>query len=219
MSNHKQEHQRRRQIVVLGISLARGITAVVLGAILIFNPNRSQVFLMNLMGFFWLTSGIALIRPSKNEVAYGKRTSLIMGLVGIVTGLLVVTRQVTRQWVPEIAVVELLGAAILLTGVLHMLGQFRIGGLIRRKQIGRRRSILSFLLGFLEIILGLLLIWSPLAYGPVAYWTATIWSLIFGGLVIGDALIQRFGKPEVTEVSTQPDRPKTAPEINKASKQ
>jgi hypothetical protein len=98
-----------------------------------------------------------------------------------------------------------LGAVIVLTGVLHMLGQFRIGGLIRRGLIGRRRSILSFLLGFLEIILGLTLIWSPLEHGRITYSTATVWALIFGGLVIGDALVQRFGQPEETRSPIRPD--------------
>jgi hypothetical protein len=63
-----------------------------------------------------------------------------------------------------------------------------------------------------EIVLGLVLILSPLEHGPIAYWTATLWSLIFGGLVISDALMQRFGKPKETDVPTQPDPPKSVPD-------
>jgi uncharacterized membrane protein HdeD (DUF308 family) len=91
--------------------------------------------------------------------------------------------------VPEIAVVELLGAVILLTGVLHMTGQFRIGGITRR-----RRTTLHFLLGLFEVVLGAMLMWSPLELGPITYWAATIWALMFGVLFIGDALSQIFSK-------------------------
>ena len=58
----------------------------------------------------------------------GKRVSWGLALIGSLTGLLVVSRNMTRRWVPEIAVVELLSVVILLTGVLHMIGGFRLGG-------------------------------------------------------------------------------------------
>lgn len=198
MSNQKQGGQNRSfQIFALGFALYRGVLAIALGIILIFSPDRSQNLLMNLMGFFWLSSGFALIRK---EQIFGQRKSWAIGLVAFFTGLLVVFRNLTRHWVPEIAVIELLGVVILLTGVLHMMGVFRLGGVLKR-----RHETLHFLLGLFEIVLGLVLILSPLERGPITYWTATIWALIFGGLVLGDILFKRPRQPDETESSTRQD--------------
>lgn len=193
--------------LALWMALYRGVLAIALGVVLIFYPNKTQVLLINLMGFFWLSSGFALIRRPDTERVVGKWTSLIMGLIGILTGLLVVSRNITRHWVPEVAVVELLGAVILITGALHMLGEFRLGHVLKR-----RHETLHFLLGLFELVLGLMLVLSPLEHGPITYWVATFWALIFGSLVIGDALVQRLGKPKVAEASTQREPPKPGPE-------
>ena len=197
MSDKQPSKHRRSEIIVFLIALYRGVLAIVLGIVLIFSPTRSQSMLFNVMGFFWLSSGFALIRRPDTKRVLGNRMSWVLGLVAIFTGLLVVTRNITRRWVPEIAVFELLGAVILFTGVLHMLGEFRLGGVIKR-----RHETLHFLLGLFEVVLGLILILSPLEHGPVIYWMATIWALAFGTLVIGDALAQRGRKSPETEGPT-----------------
>ena len=194
MSDKQPSKHRRGQIIVFLIALYRGVLAIVLGIVLIFSPTKSQSMLFNIMGFFWLSSGFALIRRPDTKRVLGNRMSWVLGLVGTVAGLLVVTRNITRQWVPEIAVFELLGAVILFTGVLHMLGEVRLGGVVKR-----RHETLQFLLGLFEVVLGLILILSPLERGPVIYWMATIWALAFGTLVIGDALAQRGRKSPETE--------------------
>lgn len=192
MSNEQSEQSKQSghsNIIVFLVTLFRGIMAIALGIILIFDPDRSRVMLVNLMGFFWLTSGIALIRRPDTVRILGKRTAMIVGVVGILTGLLVVTRGVSRQWVPEIVVAEILGVVILLTGVLHMFGQFRVGRILRG-----RHETLNFILGLFEFVFGLMLVLSPLDHGPLTYLVATIWALTFGFLIIGDALVQRFKK-------------------------
>jgi uncharacterized membrane protein HdeD (DUF308 family) len=209
MSRDQHGKQGRGELIAFGMALYRGIVAIALGIVLIFDPTRSQPLLVNLMGFFWLSTGFALIRRPGPERVLGKRMSWVVGLVGVLTGLLVVSRKVTQRWVPEIAVIELGGTVILLTGLLHMISPFRHRGAIRR-----RRLILHFLLGLLEFVFGLMLLLSPLEYGPVIYWTATIWGLIFGTLVIGDALSQRFGKPKEAIAPAQPDSPTSVPETN-----
>jgi len=211
MSNQRHEHQRRRQTVVFVISLVRGIMAIVLGIILIFAPNRSVAMLFNLMGIFWITSGLFLLHHPELRRLMGKRVSWGLGLAAVLTGLLMVSRTITWRWVPEIVVIELLGAVILLTGVLHMLGEFRVGRVFKR-----RHETLQFLLGLFEIVGGLLLLLSPLEQGPITYWTATIWALIFGSLVISDALAQRFGQPKETDAPTQPDPAKSGPETRES---
>ena len=72
---------------------------------------------------------------------------------------------------------------ILLTGILHLMGEFRIARFIK----GKRTTAQKFLAVF-EIVLGGLLIYSPLDRSPVVYWIATAWALIGGSLIIADAI-------------------------------
>ena len=110
------------------VAILRGTFAILLGVVLLINPDKSRVLLVNFMGAFWLTSGLLLLRHDSEEVfqALGKRTSLIIGLVGIFVGLLVVTRRISEQWVDRALLVQLLGIVILLTGVLHVVAEVRI---------------------------------------------------------------------------------------------
>jgi uncharacterized membrane protein HdeD (DUF308 family) len=134
-------------------------------------------------------SGIALVRRTHavfgqdTERVFGSRLSRVIGLVAILTGLLVVTRSLTGRWFDEGLLFQLLGAVILLTGVLHLLGEFRVGRAIK---LGRTTA--QKVLAVFEIVLGSLLLISPLERGPIVYWTATVWALVGGAVILGDAL-------------------------------
>ena len=171
------------------IAIFRGITAVFLGIVLFINPDKSRVLLGNFMGLFWLTSGFLLLHKDADRAfkAIGKRTSIVLSVVAIVTGLLVVTRRFTEPWVGRGYLVQGLGLVILLTGVLHVIGELR-AGLLR----GSGTTIAHFALGIFEIIMGGMLFLSPLSFSPFMYLVATIWALVGGGLIIGTAVYDRY---------------------------
>ncbi|GAG49764.1 unnamed protein product, partial [marine sediment metagenome] len=121
----------------------------------------------------------------QENTVLGKRISIILGVVAILAGLLVISRVFTRQVLPEGVVIQVLGVVILLTGILHLLGEFRIGRYIKQKRTTAQKFLAVF-----EILLGALLIYSPLELSPVVYWAATAWALIGGGLIISDAIYQ-----------------------------
>lgn len=190
--------------VAFGIAVIRGISTISIGLLLIFYPEKSRVILGNMMGFFWLISGVALLRRSKNDSLVqmvGSRTTRIIAIVGVLAGLLVVTRSFSRQVVPEGTLIVLLGTVIMLTGVMHVMSEIRIGGVTKSRHRG-----LHFLLGIFEIVFGLTLVLSPLDRSPASYWIATIWALIFGVLVIGDAISQRAqAQKEAKPMSSESD--------------
>ena len=143
---NKGKQDRKRSIAFL-ISMLRGFFAILLGLILIFNSEKTGVMLLNFMGLFWVTSGIILIRGKnvafgdQTDRVLGKRMSLALSLVAILTGLLVISRSLTRNWVGETVFFELLGAVIVLTGVLHLFGEFRIGRVIKHKRTMAPKNI------------------------------------------------------------------------------
>jgi len=143
-----------------------------------------------MMGLFWLITGIALLSRSQNDAMIqmvGNARTRIIAIVGVVAGLLVVTRGLTRQLVPEGTFIVLLGVVILLTGLVHLTANASSYG----RAVGQKHRWLSILLGAFEMGLGLTLIIYPLDRSPLTYWFATIWALIFGTMVIIDAVAKR----------------------------
>jgi len=189
MDEDTKTKQNRKQTIAFWIAILRGLLAIILGILLIFNPEKSQFFLFNMMGLFWLANGIILLRHAhpvfgrQEDRVLGKRMSLILGVVAILAGLLVISRIFTRQVLPEGLVIQVLGVVILLTGILHLLGEYRIGRYIKQKRTTAQKFLAVF-----EILLGGLLIYSPLDRSPIVYWIATAWALIGGGLIIADAI-------------------------------
>ena len=98
MSDEKQDDHSRGRSIGFWIALLRGVFAIAFGLVLIFNPEKTRAILVNFMGFFWLTGGIILLRHThavfrdQTDRVLGKRTALVMGLVGILSGLLIISR-------------------------------------------------------------------------------------------------------------------------------
>jgi uncharacterized membrane protein HdeD (DUF308 family) len=167
------------------ITLVRGIFAISLGLALLVQPDKTRPMLVNFMGFYWLASGIVSIRWGIS----GQRPrvlAVLAGVVGVLAGLVTVTRRLMFRFLEELIVVYLLGGVILLTGVVHMAGGFR-----EEPGADRQWSCFSFLLGVFEVVLGGLLLVSPLELGPAVLWAAGFWALLGGLILIRDARRQR----------------------------
>jgi uncharacterized membrane protein HdeD (DUF308 family) len=167
----------------LGITVLRGLLLLALGLSLLLIPDRTYRMLFNAMGVFWLMTGIVLIRREAH--ARGNRLLLVAAICGVLAGLLVLGRDLSRQWLAEPWVKGLLGGAILLSGVLHILAQSRFGW-----QALRGRPLVNALLGLVEIVLGVLLIVTPTGREQIVFNIAIIWSLLAGGLLLVGTILQ-----------------------------
>jgi len=169
--------------LIFWITLIRGILVVVLGLSLLFIPDKTRAMLFNFMGFFWIMTGIVSVRQELHKS--GNRWVMAAGILGVFAGIAVVTRDVTRLYLAENLVAASLGAIILLSGFMHVLGGFEIGG----KSMGGRTK-LSILLGVFEIFLGIVLIFSQGRASPTLYAVAIIWAFIGGVVLLRDAYKQ-----------------------------
>jgi uncharacterized membrane protein HdeD (DUF308 family) len=165
--------------------LYRGVLSIVLGLVLIFDPNKSEPKLIYIMGMFWLAGGISLLRQDPDS-KISKRLSRLISVVGIVTGLLVVVRYFSNSVfglhiVSDPAVDIVLGAVILLTGISHFYAELELGGK------GNRR-FLHYLLAVFEIMLGLQLLVLPMVDHLFVRQTVTVWALLGGILFISTAI-------------------------------
>lgn len=170
-------------------SLYRGVLAIVLGLVLIFDPDKTEPKLTNIMGMFWLTSGIALLQYDPTG-KMGRRLSKLVGGVGIITGAIVVVRYYSGRylgvhWLNDSFAAALLGTVILLTGIMHLLAKWESGVAFFS------REGLHYLLAGFEIVLGVQLLLLPLVNHLHIRQTGSIWALIGGMLFITTAIYER----------------------------
>ena len=170
--------------VMFWVTFMRGILAMTLGMALLIQPDKVRSFLITSMGIFWLVGGVMSIRWGLS----GKRTRglpLLAGVVGVLAGITAISRRFLQldSLVSETLIITILGVAILLTGVMHLIGGFRTG-----EDASRQWSWMSFILGLFEFVLGGALIMEPLDQGLVIYFGASIWAMLGGLILIVDAL-------------------------------
>jgi uncharacterized membrane protein HdeD (DUF308 family) len=128
-------------------------------------PGATVVVLVTFLGFYWLFTGVmALVRVFVDR-SVPWIWSLLVGIVGILAGLLVLRHPLLAALTVPTTIVIILGVQGLIMGVLDIIGSFQGGG------------ARSFLLGAINIVIGALLLGSPLI-------AALSLPLVFGVLLL-----------------------------------
>ena len=110
-----------------------------------------MVALTTLLGFYWLIMGVLALVQVFVDRSTPWIWSLLSGIVGILAGLFVLRHPlIAALTVPTILVI-ILGVQGLVMGVIEIIGGFKGGG------VG------SFVLGAVNVLVGLLLLGSPVA--------------------------------------------------------
>jgi uncharacterized membrane protein HdeD (DUF308 family) len=133
------------------VFLLEGIAALIFGALLLTNPAATLVALAVFLGFYLLFVGVLeLVRVfvDRSQPWYW---SLIIGILGIVGGIIVLNHPGLAALALPATIVVYLGITSLIMGVVGIIGGFSGGG------FG------SFLLGIASVLIGLLLLGSPMA--------------------------------------------------------
>jgi len=170
---------------LLTITLVRGVLAILLGLALIAYPDKARPMLANFMGLFLLVSGIMGLRWS----VHGERPrplAMVIGAIATLAGALVLVRNLVRSLLPELTVILFLGGSAVLMGIIHL-----TEGMPNVREGRLERSWFSVLLGVFEVVLGALVLYTPLDAGPGVYWAATIWSLAGALWLFSQALVIR----------------------------
>jgi uncharacterized membrane protein HdeD (DUF308 family) len=161
-----------RQSSIWWFFLLEGVAGIILGLLLITDPGATIVALVTFLGFYWLIMGIlALVRIFVDQ-SVPWIWSLLIAIVGILAGIVVLRHPMLAALTVPTVIVIVLGVQGLIMGVLELIGGFTGGG------IG------SFIMGVLYVLVGLLLLGSPIA-------AALAVPLVFGALLLvqGVALV------------------------------
>ena len=140
-----------QQSNVWWVFLLQGLAGILLGVMLITAPGATLVVLSTFLGVYWLITGVlALVRVFADR-SVPWLWSLLVGIVGILAGIFVVRHPLLAALTVPTALVIILGVQGLVMGVLEIIGGCKGGGLG------------SFVLGVINVLVGLLLLGSLVA--------------------------------------------------------
>lgn len=153
--------------------LLEGIIAIIIGLFLIYSPAVTTIFLLQILGIFWLIGGILSVLGAL--VFSGNRLlKLLSGILSIIAGILILMYPLISPFVVLTLFVVFIGVWVIITGALKLIWGLKGGGW----GMG--------ILGVLIIILGILLLSNSFAGALFLPWIFGFF-LIIGGIggVIG----------------------------------
>ena len=166
------------------LTLIMGITAFVVGAILLWAPAKDKadtyMLLVSLLGIYWVISGIVdLISMFVDHTAWGWK--LFMGIVSIIAGGYILMYPIAAAVALPRIFVLILGLWALFQGIILLIMAFKGAGWG------------AGILGIVAIVFGFILLgdYGKLGSGVAMVWAAAVWGLIGGILMIIQAFRQR----------------------------
>jgi uncharacterized membrane protein HdeD (DUF308 family) len=165
------------------LTLILGIFAVIIGAVLLWAPAKTQVnayvLLVQLLGIWWLVSGILdLVVLFIDRTAWGWK--LFMGIISIIAGGYILMYPIATALVLPQILVLLLGLWGVIHGGVLLFLAFRGGGWG------------AGIVGAIAILFGIILIanYSVPGMGLTMIWVAAVFGLIGGAVMIFQALFR-----------------------------
>ncbi len=150
--------------------LLQGIAGILLGLMLVTAPGMTLVALVTFLGFYWLITGVLSLVQVFVDRSSPWIWSLLSGVLGIAAGVLVLRHPLLAAVTVPTFIVIVLGVEALIMGGVSIVAGIKGGG------------IASFLLGIVNILIGFLLLGSPMT-------AALAVPFVFGVIL----LVQRVG--------------------------
>jgi uncharacterized membrane protein HdeD (DUF308 family) len=174
--------------------LIEGIAALLLGLLLLASPVRATAFLVQILGIYWLARGLFYTTNIFIDHAmWGWK--LIAGIVGIMTGVLILQHPLGSTVIVPKMLVYIVGLSGLFLGLVGLLQAARGGGWV------------AGALGVLSIIFGLALLLNPFLASLTMPWILGLLSLA-GGIM---AIFGAFGLRKLQKGSPRPARAAPTP--------
>jgi uncharacterized membrane protein HdeD (DUF308 family) len=172
--NEGAEFQRRLSRV-WWLFLLRGLAAVIFGILAFVSPDITVVSLVLLFGIYALADGVLGIIAAVGERDTNRRwwVALLEGLISLAAGVIAFI----YPSLTAVALLYLIAAWALLTGVLEIIAAIRL----------RKEIINEWALGFsglLSVIFGVLLFVSPGTGILALIWVLAAYAILFGILMV-----------------------------------
>jgi uncharacterized membrane protein HdeD (DUF308 family) len=169
------------------VFIVRGAVALALGlSLLAAGANLSR--LVTFVAIYWIVAAaLTLHWVAIHRVLPHRRVAFAAGLAGLVVGLAVAFRTLFQALLSEGAFLDFLGVTAIAIGVLRLMGTVHDDQLSRD---GSRRRY-RFVLGTLELVLGIALLAAEQAATDEIRLALALWALATGTFLLLDALTLR----------------------------
>lgn len=165
--------QPEQQTFPWWILLINGIAAIIIGFLLLTSPLETVVILIQIMGLYWLISGVVtLVSIFVNSSQWGWK--LFSGILGVLAGIVVLQHPLWSTILVPTTIVLIIAIQGIIIGVIGIIQLFQGGGWG------------AALLGAISLIFGILLLTQPLI-------AATVLPFVFGGFAIVGGIIAIIG--------------------------
>lgn len=162
------------------IALIEGIVVLIAGLLLLFAPGMATLIFLQILGLYWLVSGLLAIV----EIFAGNRRTpwgwlLFYGIIGILAGLAVLRHPLLSAVLIPTLLVVYLGIGGIILGIVDL-----IRGL-------SGRAGWTIVLGVLNILIGIFLLFHPFASALALLIVIGILAAITGVILIASAIQMR----------------------------
>lgn len=159
--------QQEAKAIPWWLVLIEGIALIIIGGFLLTSTGRATVFIIQVMGFYWIISGIfQLISLFMDRTAWGWR--LFAGIISIMAGAVVVGQ-------PFMSTVVVLSVAIIILGI-----QGLVYGGIGVYQAFKGAGWGAGILGAISILFGFILLGNTLIAAATLPWVLGIFGVVGG---------------------------------------
>jgi uncharacterized membrane protein HdeD (DUF308 family) len=162
------------------IPLIRGIAVLILGLLLLGQPAKTLAVMINVLGIYWLVSGLLDVVTAITGGAGRLRGGLLFGGVfSILAGVLMMERPIAASMLTTSFLVTLIALSAIISGVVQI-----FAGREESAGAGREWSWGSFFLGVLNVIFGVILLGNSLIVAATLLYIVAVWAIIKGiGLI------------------------------------
>jgi uncharacterized membrane protein HdeD (DUF308 family) len=163
--------QEQPRMLPWWLILIEGIVALVVGVMLLVSPVRTTIYLIQVLGWYWLISGVfEIIGIFIDHTKWGWR--LFSGIIGILAGLVIIGQPLMATILVPTTMVWIVGFLGIFFGVVLLIRAFQGGGWA------------AGILGVLSIILGIMLIGQPFVAALALPWIFGVCAIVGGILAI-----------------------------------
>jgi uncharacterized membrane protein HdeD (DUF308 family) len=160
------------------VPLLQGVAALIIGLLLFARPGATLVALTMFLGAYWLVGGLFDIvgAVSRRDSDKHWALALVSGILGVVVGFFLLGQPILGAMATSLALVSLLAIGAILSGIVDIAWAVRV-----RNEIQGEGWII--LLGVLSVLLGLMLLASPMLSAAALVQFAAILAVV-GGIAL-----------------------------------
>lgn len=159
----------------LALNIITGVLMIVLGAIFLAHPGFALATVLVLIGAFLIVYGVVLALAGLIGHAEGRGWAIFTGILGVIVGIIAIA------WpgMSALALLYILGAWAIVTGVVDIAGAF-VSGLKGGKRVW------LIIVGVLSVAIGIVFFVYPVSGALAILWLVGIYLIVYGLLRIVD---------------------------------